>query len=57
MKMKNSIKDKLKIGIDILMTILIIFLMNTRFTGVQLHEVFGIVILVLFIIHKTLNFQ
>lgn len=57
MKMKNSIKNKVKIGIDILMTILIIFLMNTRFTGIQLHEIFGVVILVLFIIHKILNFQ
>lgn len=51
------IKNRIKLVIDIVMFILMICLMNTNFTGMQLHEVLGIGIFVIFAIHKILNFK
>lgn len=54
--MENK-RTKTKIVIDTIMFILIICLMNTNFTGIQLHEILGICIFVIFAIHKILNFK
>lgn len=50
-------KIKIKPIIDITMFILIIFLMNTNFMGIKLHEILGISIFILFTLHKILNFK
>ena len=49
------IKNKLKIVIDILMTIVFILLMCNQVTGVLAHEILGISVIILFIIHQILN--
>lgn len=46
---------KVKIIVDILMTIVFIALMCNQLTGVFTHEVLGISVFVLFIIHQILN--
>lgn len=46
-----------KIFFDIILSILFIFLMNVATTGLFLHEVLGIIIFLLFIIHKIFNFD
>lgn len=54
---KANVKNKVKIVVDIIMLILMICLMNSNFTGIQLHEILGIAIFVTFTIHKILNFK
>lgn len=53
--MKPNIKSKIKMGIDILMTVLLLCLMGYQITGQLLHEWFGAGMLVLFIVHNILN--
>ena len=50
-------KKKTKIGIDLLMTVLLLSLMAYQITGQELHECFGTGMLVLFIVHNTLNIR
>lgn len=50
-------KMKIKIGIDFLMTVLLLFLMAYQIIGETLHEWFGAAMLVLFIIHNILNIK
>lgn len=50
-------KMKLKMGIDILMTALLLGLMAYQITGQALHEWFGTGMLVLFIAHNILNIR
>lgn len=49
------IKNKVKMVIDILMTIVFVLLMCNQITGVFAHEILGISVIVLFIIHQILN--
>lgn len=49
------INNKLKIVIDILMTIVFILLMCNQVTGVFAHEILGISIIILFTMHQILN--
>ncbi|RDU22264.1 DUF4405 domain-containing protein [Anaerosacchariphilus polymeriproducens] len=51
---KNKV---LKIAIDIVMTVLMIFLMGYSATGNFVHEVLGITIFVLFVFHCILNYK
>ncbi len=51
MKKKNIIK----MVVDILMLILMLLEYSKIYTGQLLHEIFGIALLVLFIIHNVLN--
>lgn len=53
--MKPKIKPQIKIGIDVLMTALLLCLMAYQITGQRLHEWFGSGMLVLFIMHNILN--
>lgn len=46
---------KLKIIVDILMTIVFILLMCNQITGVFTHEILGASVIILFIIHQILN--
>ena len=55
--MKPTMKTKLKMGIDILMTALLLCLMAWQITGQALHEWFGAGMLVLFIAHNILNIR
>lgn len=50
-------KNKIKIIIDICMIFSLMILMNIRFTGMKLHEVLGITIFIIFIIHNLLNIK
>lgn len=50
-------KNKLKIIIDIIMTILFIILMGYYITESEVHEILGTITFVLFIIHHILNFK
>lgn len=50
-------KTKIKIGIDFLMTVLLLLLMAYQVVGEALHEWFGAAMLVLFIIHNILNIR
>lgn len=50
-------KMKIKIGIDFLMTVLLLLLMAYQVVGEILHEWFGAAMLVLFIIHNILNIK
>lgn len=50
--MKNK-----KIILDIIMFILMILLMNLLFTGIVLHEIIGLLVFILFIVHKYFNFK
>lgn len=47
----------MKIILDIVMTIIMICLLNLNVTGLKYHEIFGIIILFLFLFHKFLNFR
>lgn len=49
------LKNKLKITIDILMTIVFILLMCNQVTGIFAHEILGISVVILFVIHQILN--
>lgn len=44
-----------KVILDIVMLVLIILLMKINITGSKLHEIFGIIIFILFLFHKILN--
>lgn len=46
---------KLKIIVDILMTIIFVMLMCNQLTGVFAHEILGVSVIVLFILHQILN--
>lgn len=48
---------KLKIILDIIMTLIMLCLINSNLTGVALHEILGIIIFFLFFFHKLLNFK
>ncbi len=50
-------KNLYKMILDIVMTIIIILLMKTAFTGIKLHEIFGIAAFTLFLIHKLINIK
>lgn len=50
-------KQKLKIMIDIAMTILFIFIMGYHQTGAFVHEWLGIILAVLFLLHNLLNWK
>lgn len=52
-----NLKMKIKIGIDFLMTILLLLLMAFQITGQEFHEWFGAGMLVLFLVHNILNFK
>lgn len=49
-------KMKLKMGIDFLMTVLLLLLMAYQVTGEAFHEYIGAGMLILFLIHNFLNF-
>lgn len=49
--------NKKKMIIDILMLIILVLLYNLRFTGVLIHEILGLTIWVLFIIHLIFNIK
>lgn len=48
-------KKKIRLIVDILMVILFIALMLNQFTGVFAHEILGVSVFVLFIVHHILN--
>lgn len=50
-------KMKIKMTIDFLMTVLLLFLMAFQITGQKLHEWIGAGMLVLFVTHNFLNFR
>ncbi|KIR03644.1 hypothetical protein P261_02459 [Lachnospiraceae bacterium TWA4] len=50
-------KKKIRIIVDVLMTILMPLLMAYSLVGEVLHEWFGITIFILFIVHHILNYQ
>lgn len=50
-------KPKIKMGIDFLMTALLLLLMSYQITGQELHEWFGAGMFVLFILHNILNIK
>lgn len=50
-------KLKIKMGIDFLMTALLLCLMAYQVTGQKLHEWFGTGMLVLFLLHNILNIR
>lgn len=50
-------KLKIKMGIDFLMTVLLLCLMAYQITGQEFHEWFGAGMLILFIVHNTLNIR
>lgn len=50
-------KMKIKVGIDFLMTVLLLLLMSYQITGQELHEWFGAGMLVLFLLHNILNIR
>lgn len=50
-------KMKIKMGIDFLMTVLLLLLMSYQITGQELHEWLGTGMLVLFLLHNILNIR
>ena len=48
---------KIKIILDLLMTVVLLVLMAFQITGQELHEWFGTGMLVLFLMHNVLNFK
>lgn len=48
-------KMKIKLLVDIIMTVIFLFQMSNRFTGNAVHEVLGIILFLLFIVHNILN--
>ena len=52
-----KLKLKIKMGIDFLMTVLLLCLMAYQITGQELHEWFGAGMLILFIAHNILNIR
>lgn len=53
----NKNKNFYKIILDIIMTVIIVVLMKTTFTGMLWHEILGIGVFLLFIFHKLINFK
>lgn len=49
--------NKIKMALDVIMTVIFICLIKLSFTGITVHEILGIGILVLFIIHNILNYK
>lgn len=47
----------IKIVLDIVMFISMVLLMKINITGLQLHEILGICLFIIFIIHKIINFK
>lgn len=52
-----KLKIKIKMGIDFLMTALLLCLMAYQITGQEFHEWFGAGMLILFIVHNILNIR
>lgn len=52
-----EVKERLKIFVDVSMTILFIILMAYHITGNMLHEWLGTVLFIFFIIHTILNYK
>ena len=50
-------KKILKIFLDIVMAIMMICLLNSNITGIKLHEILGIAVFFVFVLHKILNFK
>lgn len=50
-------KQKIKIGVDLLMTALLLCLMTYQLMGQKLHEWFSVGMLVLFLPHNALNIK
>lgn len=50
-------KSKLKIMIDIAMSITVFILMSYQFTGQENHEIAGAAMLILFILHHVINYR
>ena len=50
-------KMKCKIAVDVVMSILLLLLMAYQVVGEELHEIFGTVMVVLFIMHHILNIR
>lgn len=50
-------KMKIKMGIDFLMTVMLLLLMSYQIIGQELHEWFGVGMLVLFLLHNILNIR
>lgn len=48
---------KKKIILDIIMSAIIVLLMKTIFTGMLFHELLGLFVFILFLLHKFLNFN
>ena len=46
-----------KFLLDIIMTVVMLCLVNTNITGLMLHEILGLGIFLLFLMHKVLNFK
>lgn len=52
-----KLKMKIKMGIDFLMTVLLLCLMAYQITGEKLHEWLGAGMLILFLVHNMLNLR
>jgi len=52
-----NFRMKIKVTIDLFMTILLLLLMAFQITGQEFHEWFGAGMLVLFLVHNILNFK
>lgn len=52
-----KVKLKLKMVIDLLMTVLLLLLMAYQVTGEKFHEWFGVFMFLLFILHNALNIR
>ena len=52
-----NFKRKIKVTIDLFMTVLLLLLMAFQITGQEFHEWFGAGMLVLFLVHNILNFK
>ena len=53
----SIISSRIKILVDIIMTILFFVLMNYYFTGRTIHEYLGYLIFIFFVLHHILNFN
>ena len=52
-----KVKRKVKMRIDLLMTILLLLLMAYQVTGEALHEYIGAEMIILFLLHNFLNIR
>lgn len=52
-----NFKSKVKMGIDIAMSIALFILMSFQFTGQKNHEIAGAVMLTLFFLHNFMNYK